>query len=165
MTPPDSSLPADSALLRETERVIAEERAQKSRLDAMHKEGEVLEHVVLEEAEESLSVGVREIETGRVRVARTVETFDETVDVSLARETVEIDRVAVGSFVDSIPEVRREGDVLVFPVVEEVLVVEKRLRLVEEVRVSQRTTQETATETHTLRRTRVDSERLTGDAA
>ncbi len=161
MNSPDSTLPADSTLLRETERVVAEERAHKSRLDAMTEENE---RIVLEEAEEQLTVGVREIETGRVRVARTFETFDETVEVPLTQETVEVDRVAIGSFVDVVPEVRREGDVLVFPVVEEVLVVEKRLRLVEEVRVSQRATQEIATETHTLRRTRVESERLANDA-
>jgi uncharacterized protein (TIGR02271 family) len=118
------------------------------------------ERIVLEEAAERLQVGVREIETGRVRVARSVETFEETIDVPLERETVSVERVPVGSFVDRTPEVRREGDTLVFPVVEEVLVVEKRLRLVEEVRVVQRTSRETATETHTLRRTRVESERL-----
>jgi uncharacterized protein (TIGR02271 family) len=162
MNSSDSTLPADSTLLRETERIVAEERAQKSRLGAMQDEDE---RIVLEEAEERLQVGVREVETGRVRVARTVETFDETIEVPLTRETVEVEHVAIGSFVDAVPTVRREGDVLVFPVVEEVLVVEKRLRLVEEVRVLQRATQETATETHTLRRTRVDTERLTGDAA
>ncbi len=164
MKPSDSSLSADSALLRETERVVAEERAQKSRLGAIQEEEVVSERIVLQEAEERLQVGIREVETGRVRVAQTVETFEETVDVPLTRETIEVDRVAIGSFVDSIPEVRREGDVLVFPVVEEVLVVEKRLRLVEEVRVSQRTTREIATETHTLRRTRVEEERLPGEA-
>jgi uncharacterized protein (TIGR02271 family) len=122
--------------------------------------GEAFERTVLTEAEERLRVGVREVETGRVRARRTVETFEETVEVPLARETVEVERVAVGEIVDEAPQPRREGDVLVVPVVEEVLVVERRLRLVEEVRIRQETREEVETQTHTLRRTRVETERL-----
>lgn len=121
------------------------------------------ERVVLREAEEHLRVGKREVETGRVRVRRHVETHDETVEVALARERADVERVPVGAFVDEAPPVRREGDVLVVPVVEEVLVVETRLRLVEEVRVSLVRSEEPHTETHALRRSRVEVDRLPPD--
>ncbi|MDQ3748993.1 MAG: YsnF/AvaK domain-containing protein, partial [Acidobacteriota bacterium] len=51
-------------------------------------------------------------------------------------EKIEVERVAVNQFVDAPPPVRYEGDVMIMPLLEEVLVVEKRLVLREEVRIS-----------------------------
>jgi stress response protein YsnF len=52
-----------------------------------------------------------------------------------AREAVEIERTAIGRPVEAMPAVREEGDTIVVPIVEEVLVVERRLMLKEEVRI------------------------------
>jgi stress response protein YsnF len=48
---------------------------------------------------------------------------------------VETTRVEIGKEIDTIPSVRTNGDTTVIPVVEEVLVVEKRLILKDEIHV------------------------------
>ncbi|AIE84109.1 DUF2382 domain-containing protein [Fimbriimonas ginsengisoli] len=51
-------------------------------------------------------------------------------------EDVEIERVPMDEILDTAPEVRQEGDVTIIPVVEEFLVVQRKLRLKEEIRVT-----------------------------
>lgn len=54
---------------------------------------------------------------------------------SLSSENVLIERVPIGREVESPPQMRRDRDTLIIPVVEEVLVVERRLVLKEEIHV------------------------------
>jgi uncharacterized protein (TIGR02271 family) len=84
---------------------------------------------------EELTVAKEEVETGRVRISRRTHEREALVDENLARERVEIETVPVGLRIDAIPVVRQEGDTTVVPVVEEVLVVERRLMLKEEIRI------------------------------
>ncbi len=93
---------------------------------------------VLLEAEEHIEVGTRVRETGRVRARVVTETRDEPIDATGWRETVEVERVPVGRVVDAPEGVRDEDGVVVIPVYEEVLVVERRLVLREEVRLTTR---------------------------
>jgi uncharacterized protein (TIGR02271 family) len=86
-------------------------------------------------AREELEVEKRQVETGRVHVRKVVHEHDELVDESLLRDEIEVERVAVNRVVDEPAEIRREGDVLVIPVLEEVLVVQRQLVLKEELRV------------------------------
>jgi stress response protein YsnF len=51
------------------------------------------------------------------------------------------DRAAMGRMVETAPEIRTESDVTILPVVEEVLVVEKRLVLKEELHIRRRVRQ------------------------
>lgn len=88
--------------------------------------------------QEELEVGRRVVETGRVRIAKSVTEKVETVDQPLLHEHVEIDRVPVGRVVEAAPPIRYEDDTMIIPLVEEVLVVEKRLVLREELRVRRR---------------------------
>ena len=74
--------------------------------------------------------------TGKVRLRKIVHHEEQTVDEPILRERVSVERVAIDQWVDEAPPIRSEGETLVVPVVEEVLVVEKRLRLREEVRVT-----------------------------
>jgi stress response protein YsnF len=60
--------------------------------------------------------------------------------------------------VDTAPEPRYEGDTLIIPVVEEMLVTEKRLLLREEVRITRRQRTEQAEIRDVLRREIVDVE-------
>ena len=96
------------------------------------------DEVIIPLVAETLSVGKREVETGRVRFSTTVTERVETVDEPLFKTEVEIKRVTVGQFVDAPPAVRYEQNVMIIPVMEEVLVVEKRLRVKEEVYISQK---------------------------
>lgn len=86
-----------------------------------------------------------------VRVARTTRTRETLVEADLAHDQVVIERIAVGRVVDATPEIRREGDVTVLPVVVEELVVTRRLILKEEVHVRQVRTTERHVETAVLR--------------
>ncbi len=102
--------------------------------------------------EERLAVSKRRIDTGVVKVSRTTHEYEQLVDEALAREQVEVERVPIGKTVDKMPSVRDEGDILVVPVVEEVLVVERRLFLKEEVRIKKIHTSERHQEKVTLRK-------------
>lgn len=110
--------------------------------------------------EEHLQVRKEVVETGRIRIGKRVYEEEQTVSTPLISEKVDVERVAVGEFVDTLPEVRYEGDTMIIPVVEEVVVVEKRLRLVEELRVTRQHIETTATEQITLRKEEVTVERL-----
>jgi uncharacterized protein (TIGR02271 family) len=85
--------------------------------------------------EERLAVSRKEVETGRLRVRISVDQREERVAGELTRDEVEIRRVAKNDVLDELPNVRTDGDVTIIPVVEEQLVVEKRLVLVEEIHV------------------------------
>jgi stress response protein YsnF len=76
---------------------------------------------------------------------------DHLIDEAVAHETIEIERVVVGRPIEAVPAVREEGDVTVIPVIEEVLVVERRLVLKEEIRLRRVQTTELHRETITLR--------------
>lgn len=100
---------------------------------------------------EELKVSKREVETGRVVVHKTVSERDENVEMLLRRTDVSVERVPVGRTVTEAPASREEGDVLIIPVLEEVLVVEKRLVLKEELHIRKTTTECTAHEVVRLR--------------
>ena len=100
---------------------------------------------------EEVAVTKQVVETGRVQVARVTHEREQLIDELLARETVEIERIPIGRQVDAMPAVREEGDTIVVPIIEEVLVVERRLFLKEEVRIRRVRSTERHRETVTLR--------------
>jgi uncharacterized protein (TIGR02271 family) len=108
---------------------------------------------------EDISVSKRRVVTGRVRVRLSTQAHEKLVDETISHETVDIERVAIGRFVDSAPEMRVEGDVTIIPVVEEILVVERRLVLKEEIRLHRVRTSERHRETISLREQTVTIER------
>ncbi len=83
---------------------------------------------------EFASVGKRMI-ARTVRVDRVTLTRFEDLAIELARETVSAERIKRGPSVPGGPEIREEDGVIVIPVVEEVLVTERRLILTEEIRI------------------------------
>ena len=84
---------------------------------------------------EELLVSKQRGETGRIRVDVRTTIKEQVVQETLASEVLEIEHVPVGRMVDVAPETRQEDDVTIIPVLEEVLVVERRLLLKEEVRI------------------------------
>ena len=84
---------------------------------------------------EDISVSRRVIPKSRVQVSTATRLEDAIVDELLAREEVVIERIAIDKRIDAMPPVREEGSTIIIPVVEEVLVVERRLILKEEVHV------------------------------
>jgi uncharacterized protein (TIGR02271 family) len=87
---------------------------------------------------EEVDVRKRRWETGGVRVDINVREREELVDQPLVREEVSVERVPINRVVAEAPAMRQEGNTTIVPVLEEVLVVEKRLVLKEEVRITKR---------------------------
>jgi uncharacterized protein (TIGR02271 family) len=111
--------------------------------------------------EEELRVDKRDTTTGKVRVRSVVDTLDEVARATLKEERVEVRRVPVGTEIKEVPSVRTEGELVIVPVVEEVLIIEKRLVLKEELHIRRRVTQETVEVPVTLRKQRAVVERVT----
>lgn len=109
-------------------------------------EGEVIPVV-----RETIQVSKREVETGRVTIHKTVSEREEAVEMLLRHTDVSVERVPVNRVVTEAPASREEGDVLIIPVMEEVLVVEKRLMLKEELRIRKTTAEKQVHETVRLR--------------
>jgi uncharacterized protein (TIGR02271 family) len=82
------------------------------------------------------------------------------VDEPLLREEVVIERVPIDRVVEGPIPVRYEGDTMIVSVLEEVLVVETRLRLTEELRITRRQTKTHRPVTATVRREDVTVERV-----
>jgi len=95
-------------------------------------------------AEEAVA-HVHEVDRGKVVIEKRVEMVPHEARVDVGTDRVDVERVAVGEEYDAPPQVRQEGDTLVVPVVEEVLVVTKRYRVIEEVRVTKYRDVETET--------------------
>src|SRR5919202_1757931 len=87
------------------------------------------DEAVVPVVEETAVVRKERVVTETVRLHKRVREEEEVLDVPVQTEAIEVERVPVGRWLDAPAEVRREGDTTVYPVVEEVLVVEKRLRL------------------------------------
>ena len=117
------------------------------------------EHVFPVVAEE-IVVGRKVVEAGRVRIHKTVEEQTRRVDEPLMHEEVVVRRVAVNRPVDSPPPVRQEGDITIIPVVQEELVIEKRLVLVEEVHVQRKSRVRHEPKDVVVRRERAEVERI-----
>jgi len=100
------------------------------------------DEVVIPVVEEEVVAGKQPVKTGSVRVDKHVETRIRKIETPLLHEEVEIQRVPVNRVVNEVPPVRKKGDVIIVPVVEEELVVTKRLILKEEVHLLKRRTKD-----------------------
>ena len=115
-------------------------------------------------AEEHVTVTKREVTTGRVVIKTLVETVQEMARADLRSEIAEVTRVPLDQLVSgAVPDVRQEGEVTIVPVFEEVLVVEKRLILKEEIHIRRRSTVEAIEEAIPVRRQSAQIERLNAD--
>ena len=110
--------------------------------------------------EEQVSFDKERVETGRVRVRVVTREREETVEVPLMSERVEVERVPIGREIDAVPPRRQEGDTTIVPVVEEVVVLQRKLVLREELRLRLVRTTEQHRENVVLRRQEAVIERL-----
>ncbi len=118
------------------------------------------ESTVIPVIEEQLQVGKKVVETGSVRVSKTVHEEEVNVETPVVVEKLDIERIPINQYVESAPPaVRYEGDVMIVPILEEVVVVQKRLRLVEELRITKRQEHTQVSQPVVLRREEVNVER------
>jgi uncharacterized protein (TIGR02271 family) len=85
--------------------------------------------------EETLRVDKTVSETDRVFIGTSVLERTEYADLELPSGEAIIERVPIDRMVDTPPAIRQEGDTIIVPVVEEIMVVEKRLLLKEEIHI------------------------------
>ena len=115
--------------------------------------------LTLELVEETATVSKRTVETGRVRVSTHVEERQELIAQALRRDDVLVERVPINRVVETAPAIRHEGDTVIYPIVEETLVVEKRLLLKEEIHIIRTSRVETVEQEVTLRAMHADVQR------
>lgn len=107
---------------------------------------------------ETLRIEKREFESGRVVVHKTVTERDEVAEVLLRQQDLIVERVPIGREVSEAPQTRQEGDTLIVPILEEVLVVEKRLMLKEELHIRKHSSERTEQRNVRLRTEHVEIE-------
>ena len=109
--------------------------------------------------EERATIEKQAVPTGRVRITSRVEERLEVLRDELITQTVSVERVAINRAVDAPPGIRSEGDVLIIPVIEQRLVVQKRWVITEELHVRRHEHIETVELPVQLRSTSVSVER------
>jgi uncharacterized protein (TIGR02271 family) len=123
------------------------------------------DQIVIPVVAEELTVETHRVARGKVRIHKRVETREEVVDTPVVSEQVVVERIPVNKVIHDIPpEPREEGGVLIIPLIEEVLVVEKQLVVREEVRVSRKRITTSTPQKVVLRRevVEIDREELDG---
>jgi uncharacterized protein (TIGR02271 family) len=97
--------------------------------------GDDANELVIPVIEEQVTVQTRTVEKGRVEIHKTVHEHTKLIDQPLHMEEVEIERLPINRIIDEPVPVRQEGDTTIISLFEEVLVIEKRLVLREEVHI------------------------------
>ena len=98
-----------------------------------------------------------------MRLTRRVHETTEEVTVPVQHDEVQVERVPLNQTLPAgapTPTTRYEGDTLIIPVLREVAVVETRLLLVEELRVTKQQVTTQHTEAVHLRREEITTERI-----
>jgi uncharacterized protein (TIGR02271 family) len=121
------------------------------------------EQVVVPVVAEQLDVQKRKVERGGVRIRKVVHEREEVIDEPLIREEVQVKRVPVGRVVDGPVPVRHVGDTMIISLLEEVLVVEKRLMLKEELHITKGEVETYRPQRVTLRTEEAHVERVGGE--
>jgi uncharacterized protein (TIGR02271 family) len=109
---------------------------------------------------EELQVGRKAVPTGSVRVHRAVREHEQTVDIPLLKEHVDVRRVLIEQEVNGPLPVRQDGNTTIIPIVEEVLVVSKKFMLKEEVHVLRTVREERYREQITVSRQEPEIQRI-----
>jgi stress response protein YsnF len=84
---------------------------------------------------ENVTVSRRTVAGDTLRVGTITRRRDHHIDESLSHVRVEVERVLIGRPVAAVPPTREEGDTTILSVVEEIIVIERRLILKEEVHI------------------------------
>lgn len=120
--------------------------------------------LLLNVIEEKATVTKEVTEKGKVRIIKKVHEEDETIHIPVTSEEVKIEKFPVDRLVEEAPTVRYEGDTMIIPVVKEVIIVEKKLLLVEEVHITKQTIHKEEQYTIPLRKEEVIVEHTAADS-
>ena len=113
-------------------------------------EGETITIPVINQ---ELLVSSKTVETGRVLISKKVFEEESVINSMIRSEEVIVEKKEINQYVDVAPEaVRQEGNVTIISVVKEVLVIEKRLLLVEELHITKHKKEEPFVISETVRK-------------
>lgn len=84
---------------------------------------------------EDIVVSRRTVAGETTRVETITRERDHYIDEDLSHVRVEVERFPIGQPIDAVPPIREQGDTTIVPVVEEIIVIERRLILKEEVHI------------------------------
>ena len=111
--------------------------------------------------EEEAKVEKKVVEKGKVKIHKTVKEETESLNLPAINEEVHIERIPLNKIVEKAPEaVRYEGDTMIIPVLKEIAVIEKKILLVEEIRVTKTAIHSEQKEEVTLRKEEINIERI-----
>ena len=119
--------------------------------------------IVIPVIQEEAYIDKKVVESGKVRIKKTVNQYEELIDEPLLREEVKVERVSINQYVDQMPQARQEGDTLIIPVVKEEVVIQKRLLLVEELHVQKQIIETHEPQNITLHKEEVEVVRIAAD--
>src|SRR3954468_4870961 len=105
-------------------------------------------------AEEQAHLEKRRVVRGRVRVHTEVDVSDEAICEELTADHISVRRVPINRYVETAPGIRTEGELTIIPVLEEVLVVQTKLVLKEEIHIQRTVTTKNVTESVPVRKQR-----------
>ena len=119
---------------------------------------------VIPVVEEHLVVDKEVVETGKVHIRKRVTEEEATINLPLVQEGYQVERrPGSKNLSTTYPAIRHEGENMIIPVVREVLVVEKRYEVVEEIHVIKTKTEISHQQQLTLLKENVDITRTNSE--
>jgi uncharacterized protein (TIGR02271 family) len=110
--------------------------------------------------EEEVKVDKKVVEKGKVKIHKTVKEETESLNLPAMNEEVHIERIPIKKIVEKAPEaVRYEGETMIIPVLKEIAVIERKILLVEEIKVTKIAIHSEKKEEVTLRKEEINIER------
>ena len=111
------------------------------------------EKIIVPVMEERITIDKKEAETARVTITKKINSEEQIVDIPVVEEEVDVQRIPFNQYIETTPPaIRYEGEKTIIPILKEVLVVEKKLVLVEEVHITRKLNHSKISQQETLRK-------------
>lgn len=122
------------------------------------------ENLTIPVIEEQITTRKEVVEKEKVRITKVVHEEQVPVITPYISEEVEVQHIPIDQYVDSesLPQVRYEGNKIIIPVLKEVVVVEKKTVLVEELHITKHQLQKESNEHVSIRKEEILVERSSG---
>jgi stress response protein YsnF len=122
---------------------------------ATHRLDQAGSKITIPVSEEVVEVTPRVVELGHLHIQKKTDEYLDEQTVRLSQHEVQVERVPIDEIIDQPIEPYMDGDVYVVPVIEEEVVIQRRLRLKEELRVHRTVVERDETIQTPFRRERV----------
>ena len=171
-TPFDPTSSDKDSKKKNSENQLSQNNPQNEQDKTIHREGhantlsnfervfEEGEEITIPVINEELHIDKEVIESGKIRIIKKVNEEKSTVEVPIKHTEVNVERKPINEYVNEHHQaIRYEGDTMIVSVLKEVVVVQKKILLVEELHINKTQKQEIHTEEVTLKSENVLIER------